>query len=96
VGEVSFTSEANLVSGSHAFQQNFHLCGSQKDVLFPKLMVSLNSPEQHSLLLDLMPLNSLITSDYITACPHSQETSDYDQRSMQVNWLGLHVLSTVK
>jgi len=45
---------------------NQTFCVSQKDVLFPKLVVPLKSPEQHFLLLASMPLMSLITPDYNT------------------------------
>ena len=64
MGEVRFISETNPVRGSHAYQQSFQLWVSQKDVFFPKLVVLLSSPDHQSLLLALLPLNSLITSDY--------------------------------
>jgi hypothetical protein len=66
VGEEIFISEANPILASHAYLQNVRLCVSQKNVLFPKLTVSLKSPEQHSLFFVLIPLKSLFASDYST------------------------------
>jgi hypothetical protein len=61
-------STADALCGSHTFQHNFELFIAQRCALCLKLLVSLESPDRHSLLVAVIPLKSLAK---VFRCPHS-------------------------
>jgi hypothetical protein len=76
-------------------KRNFHLYLSQKNVLFPKPMVSLRSPEQLYQLLALMPLNSLITCDYnmtSDVLPAKNQVITINEACRSVDWVSTSFL----
>lgn len=61
----------------------------------PELMVSLKSPEQHFLLLALMPLNSPITSDYSTTSDvptAKNQVITINEASRSIGWVSTFFL----
>ena len=96
MGHVRFISEANPVRGPRAYQPNFLRITEGR-----ALSKTRGSTQISRAAFSTPCFNASYVTDYPWLqhdfrCPQSQELGDYDQRSMQVNWLGLHVLSTVK
>jgi hypothetical protein len=57
MGDVRVISTADAVCGSYAFQQNFRLFVSQRCALCREFLVSLESPDGHSLRVAVIPLS---------------------------------------
>jgi hypothetical protein len=55
MGNAHVASKADALCGSHAFQHNFQPFVAQRWVLCQKFLVSLESPDRHSLLAAVVP-----------------------------------------
>jgi hypothetical protein len=58
MGDVLVISTADALCGFLAFQHNFQLSVAQRSALCRKLLVSLESPDRHSLLVAVILLSS--------------------------------------
>jgi hypothetical protein len=72
MSDVHVNSTAHALCGSHAFRHNFQLLVAERCALCRKFLVSLESHDRHSLLVDTMP--PVIDRRRIhqsLRCPHS-------------------------
>jgi hypothetical protein len=81
MGDVLLISTADAVWGSHAFQHNFKLFAKQRWALCRKILLSIESPDAHSLLVAIIPLShwSALNTPKTSCVPTARNPRDLGQ-----------------
>jgi hypothetical protein len=86
-GQVGVLSKAGPLCGSHSFQNNCQLFGTQTRAICRKFLVSLEFPDRHSLLIAAMPLS------HWSPLNIARNPEYWGQEIVQASWLSRSILS---